>query len=253
MTYRVEELAAAAGVRVDTIRFYQTKGLLPPPRRVQRTAVYSNEHLAILRRIRGYQSQGLSLAVIKRLLSGSRSRSRTEALLAAVVEQSGERALTRAQLAALSGVPEPLLASLEAAGLLEPVTVDGEARYGEADLQMARAGLAILQAGFPLQELLRVAIQHAKQTRQSVDNAIALFDRYVRKAGKSASAVQDVADAFRDLLPAATTLVALHFQRTLLNRALERLRQGGNHEALEAAAAVLQRGHLEVKWRQALG
>jgi DNA-binding transcriptional MerR regulator len=210
--------------------------------------VYSQEHLAILRRIRGYQSQGLSLAVIKRLLSGTRPPSRTDALLAAVVEQSGERALTRARLAALSGVPEPLLASLEAAGLLEPVAVDGEARYGEADLQMARAGLAILQAGFPLQELLRVAIQHAKQTRQSVDNAIALFDRYAHKAGKNTSAAQDVTDAFRDLLPAVTTLVALHFQRTLLNRALERLRRRGDDRALQAAAVVLQQGHLEVKW-----
>jgi DNA-binding transcriptional MerR regulator len=249
MTYRVEELAATAGVRVDTIRFYQTKGLLPAPRRVQRAAVYSHEHVEILRRIRGYQSQGLSLAVIKRLLSGSRSRSRADALLAAVVEQSGARALTRAQLAGLSGVPEPLLASLEAAGLLEPVTVDGEARYGEADLQMVRAGLAILQEGFPLQELLRVAVQHARQTRQSVDNAIALFDRYVRKAGERAGAATDVADAFRNLLPAATTLVALHFQRTLLSRALERLRQRGDHAALEAAAAVLRHGHLEVQWR----
>jgi DNA-binding transcriptional MerR regulator len=249
VTYRVEELAAAAGVRVDTIRFYQGKGLLPPPRRVQRAAVYSQDHLAILRRIRGYQSQGLSLAVIKRLLSGSRPASRTDTLLAAVVEQSGERALTRTQLAALSGVPEPLLTSLEAAGLLEPVKADGQAGYGEADLQMARAGLAILQAGVPLQELLRVAIQHAKHTRQSVDSAIALFDRYARKAGKNASAAQDVTEAFRDLLPAVTALVALHFQRTLLNRALERLRRRGDHEALEAAAAVLQRGRLEVRWR----
>jgi DNA-binding transcriptional MerR regulator len=249
MRYRVEELAATAGVRVDTIRFYQTKGLLPPPRREQRAGVYSQEHLAVLRRIRGYQSQGHSLAVIKRLLSGGQSRSRTDALLAAVVEQSGEHALTRAQLASRSGVPEPLLASLEAAGLLEPVTVDGEARYGEADLQMARAGLAILQAGFPLQELLRLAIQHAKHTRQSVDSAIVLFDRYVRKAEKSAHAARDVTDAFRELLPAATTLVALHFQRTLLNRALERLRQRGDREALEAAEAVLRRQHLEVKWR----
>ncbi len=248
MTYRVEELAAAAGVRVDTIRFYQSRRLLPPPRRVQRTAVYSGHHLAIVRRIRRYQSQGLSLAVIKRLLSPSRSRSRTEALLSAVAEESGERALTREQLAALSGVPEPLLASLEAARLFEPVEVDGAARYGEADLQLARAGLAILQHGFPLDELLRVAMAHAKHVRQSVDNAVALFDRHVR-GGKGATDADQVAAAFRDLLPAVTTLVAVHFQRTLLNRALERLRQRGDRAGLEAAAAVLKRGRLEVKWR----
>lgn len=247
MTCRVEELAAAAGVRVDTVRFYQSKGLLPPPRRVRRAAVYSREHLSILQRIRRYQSQGLSLAVIKRLLS-ARSNSRGGALLAAVVEHSGERSLTRTQLAALSGVPEPLLASLEAARLLDPAVVGGEARYGEAELQMVRAGLEILQQGFPLDELLRVAGEHARRVRQTVDRAIALFDRHVRKTGKGATAAADVAEAFQRLLPSVTTLVALHFQRTLLNRALERLRQRGDRESLESAAAVLQSGHLEVKW-----
>jgi DNA-binding transcriptional MerR regulator len=248
MEYRVEELAAAAGVRVDTIRFYQTKGLLPLPRRVRRVAVYGNEHLAQLRRIRGYQTQGLSLAVIKRLLLAD-SRSSVDALLVAVAEQSGERSLSRAQLAAMSGVPEPLLVSLEAAGLLNPATADGEARYGEADLQMVCAGLEILQQGFPLDELLRVAIEHAGQMGHTVDNAIALFDRYVRKAGKTDVAAEKVADAFRRLLPAVTTLVALHFQRTLLSGALDRLRERGDPEVYEAAAAVLQAGHLEVKWR----
>ncbi len=248
MTYRVEELAAAAGVRVDTIRFYQTQRLLPPPRRVQRAAVYSDHHLAVVRRIRRYQSQGLSLAVIKRLLSQGRSHSRADALLAAVAEESGERTFTRAELAALSGVPEALLASLEAARLFEPVSVDGEPHYGEADLQLARSGLTILQHGFPLDELLRVAIDHAKHVRQSVDSAVALFDRHVRK-GKGATAATEVAEAFRELLPAVTTLVAIHFQRTLLNRALDQLRQRGDRAGLKAATAVLQRGRLEVKWR----
>ena len=253
MAYRVEELAAAAGVRVDTVRFYQTKGLLPLPRRVKRVAVYSREHLTLLRRIRRYQLQGLSLAVIKRLLWNG-TPSRADTLLAAVVQESGERSLTRAQLAALSGVPEPLLASLEAAGLLDPASGDGEphggeARYGEADLQMMRAGLDILRQGFPVDELLRVSVDHARQIGRSADQAIGLFDRYIRKAGKSGVAADGVADVFRRLLPAVTTLVALHFQRTLLSRALQRLREHGDVEAYAAAAAVLQAGRLEVTWR----
>ena len=247
MEYRVEELAAAAGVRVDTIRYYQAKGLLPSPRRVKRVAMYTPGHLSVLRRIRRYQSQGLSLAVIKRLLRNG-GRSRAETLLAAVAQESGERALTRSQLAVLSGIPEPLLASLEAAALLDPVTVDGEVRYGEADLQMVTAGLQILQHGFPFGELLRLSVSHAQQVGRTADHAVALFDRYVRKAGKTVAA-RDVADAFRRLLPAVTTLVALHFQRTLLSRALKGLRAHGTPEAYEAAAAALQAGHLEVKWR----
>ena len=248
MKYRVEELATAAGTRVDTIRFYQTKGLLPPPRRVQRTARYTEAHLAVLQRIRRYQSQGFSLAVIKRLLS-TRPRSRADALLAAVTDQSGERSLTRAQLAALSGVPEPLLSSIEAAGLFEPAMVDNQPRYGEADLQMARAGLEILQHGFPLDELLRLALRHARGVQEVADAGVDLFDRFARKPRTTGDEAAAVTDAFRRLLPAVTTLVALHFQRTLLNRALNRLRQTGDREGLAATAAVLRDAHLEVKWR----
>ena len=100
----------------------------------------------------------------------------------------------------------------------------------------------------PFGELLRLSVSHSQQVGRTADHAVALFDRYVRKAGKTVGA-QDVADAFRRLLPAVTTLVALHFQRTLLSRALERLREHGTPEAYEAAAAALQAGHLEVKWR----
>ncbi|HLW16141.1 MAG TPA: MerR family transcriptional regulator, partial [Actinomycetota bacterium] len=43
--YRVEQLAAACDVSVDTIRYYQSKGLLPPPKREGRVAIYDREHL----------------------------------------------------------------------------------------------------------------------------------------------------------------------------------------------------------------
>ena len=67
MEYRVEELAAAGGIRVDTLRFYQSRGLLPPPLRRGRTAIYDDTHLETLRRIRGLQRDGFSLAQIRRL------------------------------------------------------------------------------------------------------------------------------------------------------------------------------------------
>ena len=55
MEFRVEELAARSGVRVDTLRFYQARGLLPAPERVGRVAVYGDEHLARVRRIKELQ------------------------------------------------------------------------------------------------------------------------------------------------------------------------------------------------------
>jgi DNA-binding transcriptional MerR regulator len=247
MKYRVEELAVAAGVRVDTVRFYQAKGLLPPPRRVKRMAEYSEEHLSVLKKIRRYQAQGFSLAVIGKLLTSRRISTR-DSLLAAVAEQGGQRTLTRAELAAESGVPEPLLASLEAAGLLVPVRGEPEPVYSEADLKMARAGLEVLSHGFPIDELMQLAMRHARGIEDLVDAAIDLFDRFVRRVDGDGADAERVADVFRRLLPAVTMLVAAHFQRTLLRRALDRLRGKAQDEALQAAVAAVESGRLEVAW-----
>ena len=81
MEYRVEELARVAGIRVDTLRFYQARGLLPTPRKQGRVAIYDDAHLERLRRIRDLQTDRFSLAQIQRLLTEPReppdTRSRT--------------------------------------------------------------------------------------------------------------------------------------------------------------------------------
>ena len=106
MDYRVEEIAALAGVRVDTIRFYQFRGLLPRPRREGRIAFYDDAHLERLRRIRELVEQGFTLAQIKRLVEGE-SEAEDRPLLEALVEEHvGERTFSRSQLAAEAGIPE---------------------------------------------------------------------------------------------------------------------------------------------------
>jgi len=253
MNYRVEELAAAAGVRVDTVRFYQGKGLLPAPRREGRLAIYGQSHLERLRRVRELIGDGFTLAQIGRLLESEQLGSRThgEVLLAALVAETvGERTLSRAELAAESQVPDDVLGAACAAGLIEPIVVAGEERFTRSDAEMARAGLAILGRGLPLQELLALAVDHSANVESIADRAIELFDEHViERAGESEASGDAVADAFRSLLPQVARLVALHFQRTLINRALERLRGAGNREALERALEATGAAHLEVSWR----
>ena len=79
----MDELAERAGTSVDTIRYYQGRGLLPPPTRRGRIALYGRDHVDRLERVRALQAQGLSLAAIGRLLSGELD-ARDEPLLAAV-------------------------------------------------------------------------------------------------------------------------------------------------------------------------
>jgi DNA-binding transcriptional MerR regulator len=243
MDYRVEELAKAGDVAVDTVRYYQSRGLLPPPRRQGRIALYGESHLERLRRIRRLLDQGLTLALIGRVLDREAQASDDELLDALVSEQVGERTLTREELARESGVPEALIAAARSAGLVAPLDLEGEERYSVADLEMARAALP---------EILGIAVEHARNVQAVTDRAIDLFDAYVREAGSRDRARETaVSDAFRRLLPQVTRLVALHFQRTLTHRALTRLRNRGAAADLRAALAVTEERSLDVSvaWR----
>ncbi|MFI8288496.1 MerR family transcriptional regulator [Streptomyces sp. NPDC085614] len=68
-TFTVDELAARAGVTVRTVRFYGTRGLLPPPViGPRRVGHYGPEHLSRLALIEELQRQGMTLAAIERYL-----------------------------------------------------------------------------------------------------------------------------------------------------------------------------------------
>src|SRR5919199_3997422 len=88
MRLRVEELALAAEVSVDTVRYYQKQRLLPAPERDGRLAWYGDEHLERIGRIKELQRRGFSLAVIRRFLDGELDPA-DERLAAAVVEAGG--------------------------------------------------------------------------------------------------------------------------------------------------------------------
>ncbi len=65
----IGELAAFAGVGVETIRFYQRKGLVPePPRRDGAIRRYGSADVERLRFVKSAQSLGFSLAEVGELL-----------------------------------------------------------------------------------------------------------------------------------------------------------------------------------------
>lgn len=84
----IGKLAAAGGVGVETIRFYQRKGLLAEPRRESGIRRYGSEDLRRLRFIRQAQSAGFTLQEINELLmlDASEDRSRARNLAASRIE-----------------------------------------------------------------------------------------------------------------------------------------------------------------------
>lgn len=122
-------LAKAAGVGVETVRYYQRRGLLPeparPPGEVRR---YGEEELKRLRFIRFAQAAGFTLAEIKELLdldaSDDRARARelAQARVAAIDAKIKELREARDALAGLAtacarkrGGPCPILIAFEPA------------------------------------------------------------------------------------------------------------------------------------------
>lgn len=62
--YRVGELARVSGVTARNIRAYRERGLLDPPRRAGRAAIYDDHHLAQLRAIDQLLRRGFTSAHI---------------------------------------------------------------------------------------------------------------------------------------------------------------------------------------------
>ncbi|MGA7911348.1 MAG: MerR family transcriptional regulator [Candidatus Dormiibacterota bacterium] len=227
MEYRIEQLARAAGVAVDTIRFYQGKGLLDAPRREGRVTWYGEGHMERLRRIKELQQQGFSLTVIQRFLAGELEAS-DEALVAAVTRPAAPQTLTLSELAERSGVAEPLLMSLQQAGLLVPVEGGDEPLYPADDLEAIAAGMKLIAAGVPLGSLLDLGKDYAAAVDRTARQAVDLFDHHVREriqaeGGAKEAAERRLLETFNDLLEASGVLVRHHFQRTLLRAAREHI------------------------------
>ena len=228
MRLRVEELAKAADVSVDTVRYYQKQRLLPAPERDGRRAWYTDEHLDRMGRIRELQRRGFSLAVIRRFLSGELEPA-DEGLAEAVgVVEDGEALFRIEDLAALTAVPAPMLEALVRDGLLVGRQHEGELRFTEDDVAIVAGGLRVLETGLPLPELLALARRHHEATREFAAEAVELFDTYVRQPLRTADLPEDerekrMVEAFHTLLPVVTELATYHFRRVLLQVAQEHL------------------------------
>jgi DNA-binding transcriptional MerR regulator len=238
---RVEELARRADVSVDTIRFYQKRRLLPPPTRVGRVAWYDVDHEDRLGRIKDLQRQGFSLAVIRRLLDGELDA--TDAPLAAAVAgaQRGDTELLDVdELAARVGIPVPLVEAVARERLVTPQPRDGRVGYTVDDVEVLRSGLRLLEAGFPLNDLLDLAKRHHEATRAIAEDAVEMFDEHVRRPLQQSDLSDEakasrLVEAFGTLLPTVTALVAHHFRGVLLEVAQEHLEAVGSPSELAAA------------------
>ncbi|MFT3966890.1 MAG: MerR family DNA-binding protein [Sphingobium sp.] len=118
MAITISELARAGGVGVETVRFYQRKGLMPRPGGVGAPGAgirhYDTRDVRRLRFIRSAQMAGFALREIARLLELDDGQDRAEV-----------RALARSRVAALD---EQIAALSEARDALARLAAECESR-----------------------------------------------------------------------------------------------------------------------------
>ncbi|AEW97471.1 MULTISPECIES: MerR family transcriptional regulator [Streptomycetaceae] len=215
----VDELAARAGVTVRTVRFYGTKGLLPPPQLgPRRVGHYGPEHLARLALIEELQHQGLTLAAIERYLEqlppgiSAHDLAIHRALVASWVPEDAAEVtleqLERRTGRALTGEDVDRLAAM---GVLERT---GDAEVFRVDPGILHLGVRLLDVPITLEAVLasrEVVLEHARAAARELS-------RLFRAEVGDASATEDIAavkSLSASMQPLVVQALVTAFQRTL--------------------------------------
>ncbi|WP_326653870.1 MerR family transcriptional regulator [Streptomyces sp. NBC_01750] len=182
-TLTVDELAARAGVTVRTIRFYSTRGLLPPPAiGPRRVGHYGPSHLSRLALIEELQHQGMTLAAIERYLEqlppdlSAHDLAIHRALVASWAPDSAEEA-TRADLERRAGrtLSEQDIDRLAAMGVLERADVSAGSDAYRLDPGLLRLGVQLLDVPIAHETILAARTVLLEHTRSAARELTRLF------------------------------------------------------------------------------
>jgi DNA-binding transcriptional MerR regulator len=224
--YRIGELAREAGITVRTLRYYQERKLLPPPRREGRIGWYSRTHLARLQVIGQLLDRGHTLGGIGELLSAWEQGYDLAELLgferAMTAPWSDEEAvqMSVAEAAALLGcelTPEVL----QEAARLGYIEVDGD-RISHVSRRLLDTTAALVREGIPLPAILATG----RELQAGLDALASLFvELVVRHVFDHPSGlpppreVARLAETIKRLRPVARTVIDTEFARAMDRRA----------------------------------
>lgn len=197
--YRLDELARQAGVASTTVRLYQNKGLLDPPRLEGRTGWYDESHLSRLRLIARLQGEGYSLAGIANLLEqweqgrGLDAVIGVEAELDALIGDVHAIVLEPGEL--LDRFPEGVMTPelMQRAGALGLVEVTGDAKVRVADRRFLETGSSLARMGIPADVILDEWEALISHTDEIAARFISIFEAHLAPADWQASLDTDEA------------------------------------------------------------
>lgn len=192
-TYRIDELAQASNVTVRNIRAYQERGLLHPPRREGRVAIFDDSHLSRLKIISSMLDRGYTSGHITEMLSAwetGRDLADVLGLERALVPPRLEDApvtIPLAQARALAG-DKASLQQYREVGLIEVTGATALVRRPE----LLRSFGEMRGFGMPTEALIKL---HTEVSTAVDDIARALVDEAVRQVGDRFLKVTDPSNA----------------------------------------------------------
>ena len=202
----LDELTARVGMSVRNVRFYTTKGLVPPPLRRGRSGFYTADHVARLQLVQELQSHGFTLSAIERYVAGIPADASPEdialhrTMLAPWMADSREE-LSRAELERRSGrtLDAGALETLAALGVVHP---SGRGRF-QVSMSQLGVGLGLLDLGYPIEAARAAAEVYAAHGRAIAEELYELFRTRVwpvyKEQGVSPERIQEVVERLKPL------------------------------------------------------
>jgi DNA-binding transcriptional MerR regulator len=233
----IDQLAHRTGMSARNIRAHQSRGLLAPPTLRGRTGYYGTEHVARVELIQKLQDDGLSLALIQRLLrvagDSTDSLARLSDVLHAPFGSEQPRVVATEELERrFHTQSRQVRATLEELGFLRRV---GNGQMEEVTPMAFRGGEVFADLGVPAEDLVVVAAELRKQLDTVATTCLRLFVDYVWRpcdeAGDQEEGIDQVLQAVERLRPLASAAVGSLFQ-VAMSQALER-RFGSELKRLE--------------------
>ncbi len=206
----LDELTKRVGMSVRNVRFYTSRGLVPPPVRRGRSGYYSRDHLARLELVRELQAHGFTLSAIEGYMRRIPADATPETialhrtLLAPwspeLPETISEKELVRRVGRRLS---DEELTALNALGIVFP-TKQGKYQVASAHLSV---GVALLDLGVPSEAAIAAQEIFTAHGRAIAEELTELFRTQVwpayKEKGVSPEQVRSMVEKFKPVTVAA--------------------------------------------------
>jgi DNA-binding transcriptional MerR regulator len=231
--FRLDELARRAGVASTTVRLYQTRGLLAPPRLEGRTGWYDDSHLSRLRLIARLQGEGYSLAGIGNLLEQWEQGRSLDAVVGVEAELDallgGVHAVVLDPDELLGRFPDgamtpEVMQRAAALGLIE-TTAGGRVRV--TDRRFMETGSALAHLGVPAGVILDEWERLIRHTDDIAARFISLFEAHLTPAdwqrGLDSDEARELARTLARLQSTARQVLAAALDASVARIGRERL------------------------------